>query len=193
MIDVNKIAGLSPVAFLNYLTENEELEARLPVNINKILEILNITKLKDDSIAKSTNGKVDLDSIGCIFYKKGESTPTIWLNPYEHHYETRERFTVAHELGHYVKHILPNGNEKMFVDNDRTLSRSRSYGDRVEFEANKFAAIMLMPKGLVTKSFKNYQNEGWLAEDLIERVARDFNVSRQAMRYRLANLDLLYL
>src|SRR3954466_13405647 len=66
---------------------------------------------------------------------------------------TRQRFTLAHELGHYVyhRHLIGDG-----VNDDRayrTTTRAEHYNPRIgpkqETEANRFAASLLMPWPLV--------------------------------------------
>lgn len=59
---------------------------------------------------------------------------TIALSPYPGHY--RNRFTIAHELGHYFLHSRAGEQE---------LYATRQAGSRVEWEANWFAAAFLMP------------------------------------------------
>lgn len=52
---------------------------------------------------------------------------------------TRQRFTVAHEIGHLMLHD-PQKSEKYMRDS--TFARR---GDRIEEEANEFAASLLIP------------------------------------------------
>ena len=94
------------------------------------------------------------------------------------HSEKRRRFTLAHEIAHFVLH-------REFLDGELTdnqMYRSR-LGDEKEREANRFAAQILMPAKLVRVAW----NAG--AEDL-SRLARAFDVSEQAMEIRLAELGL---
>lgn len=87
----------------------------------------------------------------------------------------RQTFTVAHELGHRVLH-------KAWAESDsyKVLWRdSKRYSnDRWEQEANKFAATLLMPRGMV-EDYKNLS---------LGTFAKIFAVSEQAAGYRLQNL-----
>ena len=72
----------------------------------------------------------------------------------------------------------------MFRDN--TSSTGEYLKER---EANSFAAALLMPRKSVEEKAAEYNTE--IAEDLIYALARDFNVSNQAMQIRLANLGIV--
>jgi len=53
-----------------------------------------------------------------------------------------KRFTIAHEIGHY---ILPGHETDCSVCTERDVRLSRKNADRLEQEANKFAAELLLP------------------------------------------------
>lgn len=53
-----------------------------------------------------------------------------------------KRFTIAHEIGHYV---LPGHETDCSVCTERDVRLSRKNADRLEQEANKFAAELLLP------------------------------------------------
>lgn len=94
----------------------------------------------------------------------------------------RQRFTIAHELGHYFlhRHLIGTG-----VDDDRAYRstsvgryHNMAIGPREETEANRFASNLLMPQHLI--------------DDLSARgittpseLAKELNVSLPAMRVRL--------
>ena len=89
------------------------------------------------------------------------------------HPRTRRRFTIAHELGHYVLHRDAIGEGIT----DDALYRSRLSGP-LERQANRFAANLLMPWDLVVEA----TNQGI---DTVEKLAAKFEVSRSAMSVRL--------
>ena len=98
----------------------------------------------------------------------------------------RRRFTVAHELGHYVLHDRDAYVDKGYCVNFRDLD-SGSGTKSEEIEANRFAAALLMPQAMVRRAFDNLAFE--LAgpnDDELSALARQFGVSTQAMAYRLA-------
>lgn len=99
--------------------------------------------------------------------------------------DTRQRFTAAHELGHYMLHRDKIGDG---VDDDRlyrSTPKGKYYNTAIgrtqETEANKFAANVLMPIDLVTEKLGGRIADRSLAQSL----ARDFQVSEQAMCIRL--------
>ena len=110
----------------------------------------------------------------------------------DRHPATRQQFTIAHELGHYVLHkdVLDSGNllPTMYKIGDGitpALARA-DYNNPVyrtmETEANKFAAELLMPKN----EFIKKANE---CEDLVE-LALSFKVSVGAASIRANNLGI---
>ena len=94
------------------------------------------------------------------------------------HVETRRRFTIAHEIGHYVlhEHLIGDG----IVED--ALLRAEGLSNFVETEANKFAADILMPWHLI----EDFQGRGVTS---VEDLARALNVSPDAMSIRLLGLS----
>lgn len=106
------------------------------------------------------------------------------------HARTRQRFSIAHECGHLQLH-----EGKMYVDariNFRD-SVSKLAVDAEERAANAFAAALLMPSTFVIDEIKKAieKNMSDDAEAIIDDLAQVFEVSTQAMTYRLKNLGLL--
>jgi Zn-dependent peptidase ImmA (M78 family) len=62
--------------------------------------------------------------------------------------------------------------------------------DAKEIEANQFAASLLMPAKLVRAHAARF-GKGPLLEDEVRHLAREFEVSEQAMTIRLTNLGLI--
>lgn len=98
----------------------------------------------------------------------------------------RQRFTIAHELGHFVLH---SKEQPLFVDKTPKVmyrNNASTTGEILkEREANAFAAALLMPRDLISDAIENCDLGG---DDIVEKLARDFNVSEQAMSFRLSNL-----
>lgn len=93
----------------------------------------------------------------------------------------RDKFTIAHELGHYVLHYLW---PKKKANKDMPPIRVNRYGsDRIEWEANWFAAAFLMPENEFRAAWDEY-NEN------VSRVAQKFGVSVPAAETRAKALDL---
>ena len=92
---------------------------------------------------------------------------------------SRQRFTCAHEIGHYLRRQEGGDYEASFTDYRDTLAGLGV--DAEEVYANQFAAALLMPAHLVRTLF---------AGD-VEELARRFGTSAQAMTIRLRNLRIL--
>lgn len=95
----------------------------------------------------------------------------------------RQRFTIAHELGHYFLHP----NKDAFVDyrdNKKDVMRTPR-----EKQANMFAAALLMPRQLIRKDVRALAGEG-VSDDDVAVLARKYSVSEDALRFRLMNLHL---
>ena len=67
--------------------------------------------------------------------------------------------------------------------------RSSLATSREEIEANGFAASLLMPADWIATDLEG--SVGLAAGKTVESLARRYNVSSQAMEYRLAHLGLL--
>jgi IrrE N-terminal-like domain len=95
-----------------------------------------------------------------------------------HELAERQRFTLAHEIGHYVLHRDKIGGGIV----DSVMYRS-NLSSRYEVEANKFAADLIMPMILVREKFDQL---GRVASDeVVIALANYFRVSQAAMRIRL--------
>ena len=97
----------------------------------------------------------------------------------EDHAETRQRFTIAHELGHF----LLSHHDHFHIDLGDAHGNPPGYNWQDERAANDFAAAALMPAPMVTELYQTIPS--------VERLARKFKVSREAMGWRLVNLGLL--
>jgi Zn-dependent peptidase ImmA (M78 family) len=100
----------------------------------------------------------------------------------------RQRFTIAHECGHFVLHA-DQGN--LFIDAKvyQRNRRSETGEDKREIQANQFAAALLMPKELLAEYIKDSHLDV-SDEEAIRSLAELFKVSTQAMSLRLANLRM---
>jgi Zn-dependent peptidase ImmA (M78 family) len=90
----------------------------------------------------------------------------------------RQRFTLAHEIAHFLLHRHDIGGGLV----DDAMYRS-SLSSRKEVEANKLASELIMPTNLVRK--EREARAGLPADDLISELATVFRVSKQAMRIKL--------
>ena len=116
---------------------------------------------------------------------KRPAATTIYINVNDK--PARKRFTVAHELGHFVLHLAAGEGE--FIDNEdnfrTTNDPDQPWNDarRKEWEANVFASALLMPERAVRKKWAEIQD--------VDGASSFFQVSRQAMTLRLGALGLI--
>lgn len=101
----------------------------------------------------------------------GQSGFAIFVNG--NHPEVRRRFTIAHEISHFVLHQDMVGDELL----DDALYRS-GLSNSIEAAANRMAADILMPWHLLNKAIDS-------GVDTIPELAKKFDVSRSAMSIRL--------
>ncbi|WP_194915349.1 ImmA/IrrE family metallo-endopeptidase [Catenulispora rubra] len=102
------------------------------------------------------------------------------------HSPSRQRFTIAHEIGHLRLHkgrsmIMDSDVRVNFRDNASSLAT-----DREEIEANRFAAALLMPEHMVRSWIAAESFDS--AKELVEQLAVNLKASRQAVNFRLVNL-----
>jgi Zn-dependent peptidase ImmA (M78 family) len=174
---------LNPTDEANKILADLEHDKILPIDVDSIALKLNIEvkyELFDDDLS------------GLLI--KEEDRTVIGIN--SAHSINRQRFTMAHELGHYVlKH-----EGEVFVDKSfrsQTVMRrdvnSTIGTEQDEIQANQFAAALLMPEkqvGLqVNALLENKPNANPAV--LINQLAKIFRVSEQAIEYRLTNLGYL--
>lgn len=90
--------------------------------------------------------------------------------------DRRDRFTIAHELGHYFLHYLQP---------DLTGPETFGRGSRspMETQANYFAAALLMPSERFTQVFRRHRGDSW-------SVADAFGVSPRAVEVRAQVLGI---
>ena len=135
------------------------------------------------------------DGLSGIVFRGSDGVITLGINTLNT--EARQRFSVAHEIGHALLHLKSAGNEELFVDPPaRVMFRdgSASLGeDRREIEANQFAAGLLMPAPLIREIASKLvaSNKSVTVGDVLERLTQRFKVSGQAMRFRLVTLGVI--
>lgn len=103
-----------------------------------------------------------------------------------------ERFTKAHEIGHWLLHVnhdrlahpaLPGiGDEQVIFTRDGDDSE-------IELQANAFAAALLMPRDRIIESIAEIDLSVWPS---IYKLRETFGVSISAMTMRLAKLNLAF-
>jgi Zn-dependent peptidase ImmA (M78 family) len=147
-----------------------------------------------DRIAKSLGAVVrfsplDEELSGMIYIK--ENIIIIGVNSL--HHPNRQRFTIAHEIGHLKLHrnLITTA---VHVDKDFLVpvlmrGATASLGtQKIEIEANAFAADLLMPRFLLDQSLSGKIFD--IDDDKpLEELAKKFRVSKKMVEYRIANLS----
>jgi len=94
--------------------------------------------------------------------------------------DNRQRFTCAHEIGHYVKRGTAARQSIRFVDERSKLSGLGT--DPEEIFANQFGACLLMPEDEIRGQFRKHKQ--------VYALTRHFGVSADAIGLRLKALGL---
>lgn len=117
---------------------------------------------------------------------RDDGVPTVGLNKQQA--ARRRRFTLAHELGHLRLHR----GRPLIVDSLIRInlrdSTSATATNREEVEANRFAAALLMPEDMIRDALANTASGSPV--QLQRELAHLFDVSTEAMGYRLINLGI---
>lgn len=137
-----------------------DLQNQFPVLLEKVAECLEyvIKKFTPTEKTKSISGALLRD-------KK-----LIFINETDSLY--RQRFTIAHEIGHHV-----------LYDGDHVDYRTESNWSEEERNSDEFAACLLMPKEKFLQQYKNYDGNTFL-------LSRYFGVSEPAVGVRIFRLGL---
>src|ERR1700732_2664270 len=144
-----------------------------------------------EKLAKALGVRVEYNPFddelsGMAFLRDGK--PVIGVNA--NHHPNRQRFTIAHELGHILLHrsrldasVLIDKN-KNFIPRDAISAEGT---DPVEVEANAFASELLMPVKLVCQVLSESTRDLHDDEYLIA-LAKRFRVSLAAFQFRLEKI-----
>ena len=99
----------------------------------------------------------------------------------------RLRFTLAHELSHYLLH------KRVFsgTGTAAALYNNNADEDATEWQANYLAQAILMPNGQVKRCFYALRPVCRSKQEYIRQMAEIFGVSKQAMEIRLKNFALI--
>lgn len=135
-----------------------------PVQIAKKLEI-SVVQMK---LSEGVSGALIKESGG---------DPVIVLSELDG--KNRQRFSCAHELGHYAHRLINDADHYEYIDLRSELSETGSNAE--EIYANEFAANLLMPDYEVKKLYKKMP---------FFLLISHFGVSESAMTFRLKNLGL---
>ena len=149
-------------------------DVELPVNPFEIAQALGI---------KAFSAALDGGVSGMLVKRAGEDAE-IYVHAADS--ENRQRFTCAHELGHYIRRTAAEDTEWEYVEHRDLLTSQGTNPD--EIYANQFAAALLMPREVVEARLNDLGSRGLGAAP---SLAVEFGVSADAMQFRLKNLGLV--
>lgn len=145
----------------------ESYHDEFPVKVGEIAKKLGI-KVNAATLPAHISGEIKEDDDGIV---------TIRVN--RHDVKARQRFTIAHEIAHFLlhRHLLNTG------ITDDVLYRSNQ-SDTIEKEANNLASDILMPKKIVQLLIGKFSDE-FKDDALYEKVAEELGVSIIALKIYL--------
>ena len=156
--------------------------ATRPVQVERIAKRVGLLIRKEPAAS---------DLSGFLVRDAARGKPVIGVNSRQH--KNRQRFTIAHELGHFLLHegdVLHVDSDKSFRVNLRD-ELAGSGTDAAEKEANLFAAELLMPAVFLAEDVAKRGDFDALDEEALASWAADYAVSAQALGFRLAYLGYI--
>ena len=151
--------------------------SQAPIPVDRVVESYGITICR---------APTDDELSGFMYRDQDSESAVIGVNA--DHSANRQRFTLGHELGHYLLH----DQDGVHVDRGyqvKLRSSASSEGTNVEEqEANLFAAELLMPAKFLKNDLAITKPVDLEDEEVISKLAKRYKVSTQAMTFRLAFL-----
>lgn len=161
--------------------ETQRLINNLTMSIIEVFDI-NIPITNIDEIVKKIGGEVKVSSSlseysdGLIRKTQGDEFEIVVS---EYQPPNRRNFTVAHELGHLFLHMGYMIDEKRWEKQKDIYYRKGN--SQEEYEANEFAAALLMPKDEYKRIMDKYTDGDTVDTS---KIAKEFNVSTNAASNR---------
>src|SRR6266545_4791055 len=156
----------------------EEHQYQIPIDVHQVARDLGLTVVEQD-LEDQVSGVLVIRANG----------GTIGVN--KNHHINRQRFTIAHECGHYRLHHTG----KVFIDATPVFFRDTTSAEGQspqEIVANAFAAELLMPENKLREILREQPIDAF-DENALRSVANQFEVSTQALTIRLTRLGLISL
>ena len=153
----------------------EELTSNILINNDMYklpVDVIGIAKTNDIKVFEAS---LDKRISGAIRYNKATNKFEILIN--KNDARVRQRFTIAHEIGHFFLHKEMLKSDEIHVDILYRMTNEQ------EKEVDSFAGALLMNKTLLEKAYKDGHS--------ITELAELFDVSVSAMTVRLDVLGLL--
>ena len=144
-----------------------ELLREYPVRLGEVAKCLGV-KVLLSTLPRGTSGQI------------GQEDGEFVIRINRHEARHRQRFTLAHELAHYLLH-----RDKVVAEggwSENVLLRSGQPAN-IEYEANRLASDLVIPSDQLRAATAEYA--GPLTSEMIEDLARRFGVSTAAMEIKL--------
>lgn len=171
-------------------TANDDLVADLAEQTRKALELGSIPAATLRRALEGTHGvKIFVEPLegdqaaacaradfGCAVLLNGADVP--W----------RRNFSLAHEVFHLVTW---DAVERVWNRGPRNAEGEPAWFVRLEQLANAFASRLLLPGDSVRARLRPYIEQGQITFEALASLARDFEVSAEALIYRLSDLQIV--
>ena len=148
----------------------EKYLCEIPVKLGSMAKELGVVVKRSPTIPRSVSGQIKRLETGIYEIK---------INKFES--LVRQRFTLAHEISHFLLHRSEIDRLGEIADN--VLYRSGA-SETIEYEANRLAAQIIMPDSIIS------QKLGALGTNFTDtdicRLAKEFGVSKAVMEIRIA-------
>ncbi|WP_299660269.1 ImmA/IrrE family metallo-endopeptidase [uncultured Ruegeria sp.] len=174
------------------------------VNVEKLCQVLNLDLSYSERAVQDEDGNTILGSAN--FVKRS-------IEIYQNDNRNRERFTVAHEIGHFLLLHCEYLRSESIVERDLYIDAGTDEDfnyERLEYQANLFASLLLLPEvqfrnavGAQRQTFKTYgRGFGYIFVDdqpcnlapynqMLAELSYMFGVSKQAIEIRLKREGLV--
>ena len=144
-----------------------DLLSEYPVRLGEVAKRLGV-KVLLSTLPRGTSGQI------------GQEDGEFIIRINRHEARHRQRFTLAHELAHYLLH-----RDKIVAEggwSENVLLRSGQPAN-IEYEANRLASDLVIPSALLSATTAEYA--GPITSEVIEDLARRFGVSTAALEIKL--------
>ncbi|HSX03065.1 MAG TPA: ImmA/IrrE family metallo-endopeptidase [Candidatus Saccharimonadia bacterium] len=159
----------------------EQHRSSFPVSVGGLAYDLGLLVVSTEDLPEGMSGSISREGEGYVIYVNAK------------HSRRRQRFTIAHEIGHFVEHRdYLDSNDEILNPIKKVLLRTNTKPEQIpqhdvrtrEREADNFAGDLLMP----APAFKDV----WLKAQRLADVADYFGVSEMAANVRAVKLGLGY-
>ena len=154
-------------SILRLAAEEDCLDGNGNLKLDKIAEKKNINVVYEDDMPSTQSG----------YFRAKNGVYTIGIN--NKHHRNRQRFTFAHELGHFYLH---KGKDNQDADFEDEIYYRIENTSSIEFAANEFASRLLIPEDRLAQKVKDGMTD-------LNELAEYFEVSLEAMKYRVLSLN----